>query len=74
MSRLGNLARNGRIAARIVMGAVVMFFAAGLLEGGGRQLIVEPSWRYLVAAAALAGWLIYFAHSGKRGGRETRHV
>ncbi len=74
LSRLGNLARNGRIAARIVMGAVVMFFAAGLLEGGGRQLIVEPSWRYLVAAAALAGWLIYFAHAGKRGGRETRHV
>ncbi|MDP7342484.1 MAG: stage II sporulation protein M [Alphaproteobacteria bacterium] len=65
-SRLANLALNGRIAARIVIGAVLLFFVAGLLEGGGRQLVIEPSWRYLIAALALAGWLIYFARAGKR--------
>ena len=70
-SRLDNLARQGRVAARIIMGAVLMFFVAGLLEGGARQLIIDPSWRYLVAATALAGWLIYFAQAGKRRAREA---
>ena len=72
-SRLANLARQGRVAACIGMGTVVMFFAASLLEGGERQLIVEPSWRFLIAGTALVGWLIYFAQAGKRSNREARH-
>ncbi len=72
-SRRTNLARQGRVAARIIMGAILLFFVAGLLEGGGRQLITDPLARYLVAALALAGWLSYFALAGKRRNPERAH-
>jgi uncharacterized membrane protein SpoIIM required for sporulation len=49
-SRLDSLARRGRLAARIVMGAILMFLVAGLLEGFGRQLIHDMTARHLVAA------------------------
>jgi uncharacterized membrane protein SpoIIM required for sporulation len=65
-SRRNNLAREGRVAARIVMGAVAMFFVAALLEGGGRQLITDPATRYVIAGLMLAGWLTYFARAGRR--------
>ena len=64
-SRLDNLARTGRMASRIVIGAVALFFVAGLLEGLARQLIVDETERYLVAAAALIWWGLYFLRAGK---------
>ena len=63
--RLDNLARNGRMAGQIVIGAVAMLFIAGLLEGLGRQLIVDPTERYLIAVSALILWLLYFLRVGK---------
>jgi len=63
-SRLENLARDGRLAARIVIGAVAMFLIAGLLEGLARQLITETASRYLVAAVALIWWAVYFLYRG----------
>lgn len=63
--RLSNLARTGRGAARIVLGAVVMFFIAGLLEGIGRQLIQDTVIRYAVAIAVLAFWTAYFLAAGR---------
>jgi hypothetical protein len=41
-------------------GTVVMLAVAGLLEGIGRQTIVDDGTRYLIGAAMLAGWLAYF--------------
>jgi uncharacterized membrane protein SpoIIM required for sporulation len=52
--------RAGRSAAIAMAGAVVMLAVAGLLEGIGRQTIVDDASRYLIGAAMLAGWLTYF--------------
>ena len=64
-SRLDSLARRGRAAGTLVMGAVVMFFVAGLLEGFVRQLVTDVSTRYTIGGAMLAFWLIYFTLSGR---------
>jgi uncharacterized membrane protein SpoIIM required for sporulation len=50
----------GRPAALAMAGAVVMLAVAGLLEGIGRQTIVDDTSRYLIGAAMMAGWLAYF--------------
>lgn len=67
-SRLVNLGRAGRRAAVIVIGAVMMFFVAALLEGFGRQLILHTPTRYMIAAATMLGWLWYALRAG-RGAR-----
>ncbi len=64
-SRLANLAQRGREAAVIVLGAVLLFFVAGLLEGLGRQLINDVGWRYLIGWSALAGWAAWFVLAGR---------
>ncbi len=64
-SRLDSLARNGRMASQIVVGAVALFFVAGLLEGLGRQLITDMTERYLIAIGALIWWALYFLRIGK---------
>lgn len=58
------LAVRGRQAALIVMGAVLMFLMAGLVEGIFRQLVQNVPLRLLVAAASLVGWPLYFMRSG----------
>ena len=65
VSRLDSLARNGRMASQIVIGAVALFFVAGLLEGLGRQLITDMTGRYLIAIGALIWWALYFLRTGK---------
>jgi len=64
-TRLQNLARAGRRAAVIVIGAVLMLFVAGLLEGFGRQLILVTDQRFLVAGATAVLWGLYFLRSGR---------
>ena len=64
-TRLANLALKGRVATRIIMGAVVMFFLAALLEGFGRQLINDPAWRYGIALVSLICWGGYFGLAGR---------
>lgn len=66
--RLANLARAGRSAAEIAMGAILLFFVAGLLEGFARQLITDASLRALIGIAALLWWSVYFI------GRRTRPI
>jgi uncharacterized membrane protein SpoIIM required for sporulation len=68
-TRLESLARRGRAAGTLIMGAVLMLFVAGLLEGFARQLITDITARYLIGGAMLAFWLTYFA----LGGRERQH-
>ncbi len=59
-SRVDAAADAGRRGATLMAGVVVMLFAAGLLEGYGRQLIQRDLARYAVAGSMLAGWLTYF--------------
>jgi len=64
--RLVRLAREGRDAAVVMMGAVLLFLIAGLLEGLGRQLILDTALRYLVGWGVFATLLAYFLWQGRR--------
>jgi len=64
-SRLANLARNGRRAGVILIGCVMMFFAAGLIEGFFRQLVTGVEARYAVILGTGAWWLLYFTRAGR---------
>ena len=68
-SRLDNLARQGRRASQIAIGAVVMFLIAGLLEGIIRQAVTDITTRYLIGGCALVWWIAYFSFCGR--GRRT---
>ena len=59
-SRMDAAVSAGRSAATAVAGAVVMLAIAGLLEGIGRQTIVDDATRYIIGTAMLVGWLAYF--------------
>lgn len=59
-TRTESAVRAGRSAALAMAGTVIMLAVAGLLEGIGRQTIVDDSSRYMIGAAMLAGWLAYF--------------
>jgi uncharacterized membrane protein SpoIIM required for sporulation len=60
LSRVEAAVRAGRIAATAMIGVIVMLGAAGLLEGVGRQTILDDGLRALIGSAMLAGWLVYF--------------
>jgi uncharacterized membrane protein SpoIIM required for sporulation len=64
-SRLANLAKHGRRAAMVVMGAVFMLLLAGLLEGLGRQLITDTGTRLTIAGTTLLIWLGYYVTAGR---------
>lgn len=59
-ARLTALVTAGRTSATAIVGTIVMLAVAGLLEGIGRQTVVDDSARYLIGTVMLAGWLIYF--------------
>jgi uncharacterized membrane protein SpoIIM required for sporulation len=63
--RLDSLARSGPWAAELGGGAVLMLFAAGLIEGGFRQLIDSTPGRFAFAAVTACLWLVYFL-SGRK--------
>lgn len=67
LSRLDNLARRGREAATVAMGAVFLFFVAGLLEGFARQLVTDIQSRYLIGTVMLFLWGLYLIRSGREG-------
>ena len=70
-ARLEALARSGRRAAGIVLGAVAMFLIAGLLESFARELVVDTTLRYAIGGGALLLWSVYFLGAGRgRGGPE----
>ena len=60
VSRMEATVRAGRLAATAMIGVIVMLGAAGLLEGVGRQTILDDGLRALIGAAMLALWLVYF--------------
>jgi uncharacterized membrane protein SpoIIM required for sporulation len=59
-ARLDALAAAGRIAGAAMAGVVVMLVIAGVLEGVGRQLILDDVARWTIAAMSLVLWLAYF--------------
>jgi len=61
-SRVESLSIHGRSAAQIAAGAVLLFLAAGILEGGFRQLVASTPWRFAFGAATGLAWLAYFLH------------
>lgn len=70
LPRLESLARYGRRAASVAAGAVGLFFIAGFLEGGFRQLINDTYGRYAFALMTGALWLLYFSRVGREGEHE----
>jgi len=60
LSRMEAAVRAGRVAATAMVGTVIMLGAAGLLEGVGRQTILDDGLRALIGTAMLATWLVYF--------------
>ena len=68
-TRTESAVRAGRSAALAMAGTVVMLAVAGLLEGIGRQTVVDDFSRYAIGTAMLAGWLTYFymPRKGLRG-------
>jgi uncharacterized membrane protein SpoIIM required for sporulation len=71
-SRLANLAATGRLAARVVIGAVGLLLVAGLLEGLGRQLVTDTSVRYAIAATTAVAWCLYFGFTGRDRAHDDR--
>ena len=70
-SRLAAAAEEGRRAAVLMAGVVVMLFCAGLLEGFARQLIQQTPIRYAVAGASGLLWLVYL-YAPRRGRRPAQ--
>ncbi|MDR1138123.1 MAG: stage II sporulation protein M [Synergistaceae bacterium] len=66
LSRLESLARAGHRAAIVAVGSVVMFFIAGIIEGGFRQLISNTAGRFVFAAVSGLVWTCYFIFVGGR--------
>ena len=60
LSRMDAAVRAGRTAATAMAGTVIMLAVAALLEGVGRQTIINDGLRALIGTAALSGWLVYF--------------
>lgn len=71
--RLDAAVAAGRTAGIAMGGVVVMLMFAGLLEGFGRQLIVDTGLRYAVAAATAVIWGLYF-YAPRPAVAESIHV
>lgn len=72
-TRMDGLREQGRAAAVLVIGAVLMLFIAGLIEGVFRQTVTSVPIRYSVAGATAAWWIYYYGFVG-RPTREERPV
>jgi len=60
LSRLDAIATAGRTAGAVMMGVIIMLLVAGVLEGVGRQLIVNDWARYGVAGATVLLWGLFY--------------
>ena len=63
--RLAGLARRGREAGIVALGAVALFFVAALIEGIFRQLVHAVPIRYAVALGTAGVLFSYLATSGR---------
>ena len=58
--RLQAASEAGRTAGKVMVGVIIMLFAAGLLEGFGRQLITDTTLRYAIGSLMLLFWIAYY--------------
>ena len=72
LPRLESLAFHGKRAASVAAGAVLLFFIAGILEGGFRQLVNNTPGRYVFALVSAVVWLCYFGVVGR--GEDDGHA
>jgi len=63
--RRTQLARVGRAAGPLAVGAVLMLLISGFLEGVVRQVVVSTPARFLVGGTTLALWIAYFTLAGR---------
>ena len=63
--RVESLAIHGRMAAQVAIGAILLFFVAGILEGGFRQLVASTPLRLVIGGASGIAWLTYFMRAGR---------
>ncbi|HEX4450262.1 MAG TPA: stage II sporulation protein M [Kofleriaceae bacterium] len=70
--RLDSLREMGRPAAVIVIGAVLMLFIAGMIEGIFRQTVTSVPIRFAVAGATAVFWTWYFGWCGRKRGSMER--
>lgn len=64
--RLDSLARRGRQAGTVVLGAIFMLLLAGLIEGIFRQRVTDIGLRYVVITVTAVWWVLYFGLGGRR--------
>lgn len=67
-SRLAELSLQGRRAGVVVLGCVILFLIAGLLEGFVRQTVTDLGLRVMIGSGFLIVWLAYFFFWGARNG------
>lgn len=65
-TRLQNLAIRGRDAAVIAVGAVAMFFVAGMIEGFFRQIVQNIILRWMLAGGTMVFWTWYYFFVGRK--------
>jgi peptidoglycan biosynthesis protein MviN/MurJ (putative lipid II flippase) len=70
-TRLDNLRERGAIAGRVVLGAVIMLFIAGLIEGIFRQVVTSLEVRWGVATLTALFWIWYFTLCGRERERQV---
>jgi uncharacterized membrane protein SpoIIM required for sporulation len=63
--RMDALAEAGKDAGVLVVGAVLMFLVAGLIEGIFRQVVVDPGARYTLVVLSAAFWIVYLGLAGR---------
>ena len=59
----------GKEAGAVVLGTILLFLVAGIIEGVFRQSVQHLGVRYAVAALTAAVWGIYFGFIGRRRDR-----
>ena len=64
-TRLENLAREGREAGVLVVGAVALLLVAGLIEGIFRQLVQDLTARWCVAGVVGGSLFAYLSLAGR---------
>ncbi|RME82250.1 MAG: stage II sporulation protein M [Planctomycetota bacterium] len=63
--RMYELKEKGKDAGKLVMGTILLFLIAGLIEGFFRQSHAPKEVRYLLALATFVWWVYYFGYCGR---------
>ncbi|MDX2475112.1 MAG: stage II sporulation protein M [Candidatus Krumholzibacteria bacterium] len=65
VSRLQNLAAEGKRAGIMVLGCVMMLAIAALIEGFFRQMVNDTGVRYAVMSVTIVLWVWFFTRAGR---------